>query len=173
VRDALQRLAQEGLVRAVSWRGFVVSEFSAREVLDVYEVRLALEPLAVSEAVGNYTRMNIAQLFDNCDETASTSVEDVGRLYDLNREFHSALVEPCGNRLAVRMLEQLWQMPSSLRVFHAQATLGTALKESAVEHRAIVEAIEAGETKRVVKRVREHIERARQETIEALDADGH
>ncbi len=168
VRDALQRLAQEGLVRVVSWRGFVVSDFSARDVLDVYEVRLALEPLAVSEAVGRYTRMHLAKLSDICDETADTPVEEVSRLYELNGEFHTALVAPCDNRLAVRMLEQLWQMPASLRVFHAQAALGTALKESVVEHRAIVEAVEAADADLAVERVRQHIRRAQQETIEAL-----
>ena len=168
VRDALQRLAQEGLVRAVSFRGFVVSEFSAREVLDVYEVRVALEPMAVQAATGNYSRLDIAKLTHVCDETEATDVRDVARLYALNGEFHRALVEPCANRLAVRLLEQLWQMPSSLRVFHAQAALGTALKESAVEHRAIVGAIEAGDPDVVVDRVRQHIRRAQQETIEAL-----
>lgn len=168
VRDALQRLAQEGLVRAVSFRGFVVSEFSAREVLDVYEVRIALEPTAVATATGNYTRLDIAKLKDICDETEATDVSDVARLYALNGEFHRALVEPCANRLLVRLLEQLWQMPSSLRVFHAQAALGTALKESVVEHRAIVSAIEADDADLAVERVRAHIRGAQQETIDAL-----
>ncbi len=168
VRDALQRLAQEGLVRAVSFRGFVVSEFSAREVLDVYQVRIALEPMAVAAAVPNYTRMDLARLGDICDETERTDVSDVVRLYELNGEFHQALVAPCSNLLAVRMLSQLWQMPSSLRVFHAQATLGTALKESVVEHRGILSAIEADNADLAVELLRQHILRAEQETIEAL-----
>ncbi|MCD6725872.1 MAG: GntR family transcriptional regulator [Solirubrobacteraceae bacterium] len=169
VRDALQRLAQEGLVRAVSWRGFVVSEFSARDVLDIYEVRIALEPLAVGDAVPRYTRMDVARLADNCASLAATPVEDVGRLYDLNSEFHRELVAPCDNRLLVRLLDQLWQMPASLRLFHAQAALGTALKESVVAHRGIVAAIEAGDVDLAVERTREHIRRAQLETINALD----
>jgi DNA-binding GntR family transcriptional regulator len=172
VRDALQRLAQEGLVRTVSWRGFVVSAFSARDVLDIYQIRLGLEPLAVEEALGvGYSRLLIAQLMDNCEETAAKKGDEVGPLYDLNRQFHLMLVEPCPNRVMVRMLDQLWHMPASLRLFHAQAMMADALKQSAVEHREIVEAIEADERKRVLQLVRAHIQEAQQQTIRALEGD--
>ncbi len=169
VRDALQRLAQEGLVRAVSFRGFVVSEFSARQVLDIYEIRLSLEPLAVRGAAPGYTELDIAKLNQICEATETTVVQDVPRLYALNADFHRALVAPCPNKLGVRLLDQLWQMPSSLRVFHTQAALGTALKASAKQHRLIVRAIEEGrDIDAIVALVHEHIAQAQQETIDAL-----
>lgn len=168
VRDALQRLAQEGLVRAVSYRGFTVNEFSMREVLDVYAVRLALEPLAVESAVAHHTRMTIAQMLDICEATETIRIDDIPRLYELNRDFHTVLVSPCENALFVRLLDQLWQMPTSARVFHAQAAYGSALKASAAEHRAIVEPIREKDVETAVSCVREHIRVAQQETIEAL-----
>jgi DNA-binding GntR family transcriptional regulator len=172
VRDALQRLAQEGLVRAVSFRGFVVSEFSAREVLDVYQVRLALEPLAVEQAFPSYSRMDIAKLGDLCDRMDSASDDQLSELYAINGEFHLTLVEPCPNRVVVRLLTQLWQSPSSLRMFHAQASSGAAMRESGLEHRAVLEAIESGDQKLTVKRVKDHILKAEKETIAAVqDAD--
>lgn len=170
VRDALQRLAQEGLVRAVSFRGFVVSEFSAREVLDVYQVRLALEPLAIEEAFPNYSRMDVAKLGDLCDQMDSTAEEQLAELYRINGEFHQTLTEPCPNRVAVRLLNQLWQSPSSLRMFHAQASSGAAMRESGIEHRAILEAIEGGDRKLTSRRVKDHIRRAESETIAAIEA---
>lgn len=171
VRDALQRLAQEGLVRAVSYRGFVVSEFSAREVIDVYQVRLALEPMIVGEALEHYSRMDLAQLGDICDRTEATEASAVDDLYALNGAFHRALTEPCPNRVAVRMLVQLWQLPSSLRLFHAQAALTTAMKDSVAEHRGILRAIEEGDRDLVNERISEHIRGAQQETIRALGED--
>lgn len=168
VRDALQRLAQEGLVRTVSYRGFTVNEFSAREVLDVYAVRLALEPLAVESAVAHHTRVTIAHMLDICEETERSSIDEINRLYELNCELHTTLVSPCENALFVRLLDQLWQMPTSTRVFHAQAAYGSVLKASSEEHRAIVDAIGERNTKLAVKLVREHIRSARRETVEAL-----
>ncbi|MBS1676538.1 MAG: GntR family transcriptional regulator [Actinobacteria bacterium] len=169
VRDALQRLAQEGLVRAVSFRGFVVSEFSTREVLDVYQVRIALEPMAVGEAFPSYTRMDLARLGDLCDRMQSTDVADLSDLYALNGDFHRVLVEPCPNRVAVRTLTQLWALPSSLRVFHAQASSGVAMRDSVGEHRQILAALEKGDRDLAVKRVEAHIRKAEKDTIAALD----
>ena len=168
VRDALQRLVQEGLVRAANYRGFMVNEFSAREVLDVYEVRLALEPLAVESAVPRHTRMTIAHMLDVCEATQETDAADLTNLYQLNAEFHVALVSPAENTLFVRLLDQLWQMPTSARVFHAQAAYGSVLKASSEEHRAIVDAVSDRNVKLATKLARDHIRAAQQETVEAL-----
>ena len=169
VRDALQRLAQEGLVRAVSFRGFVVSEFSSREVLDVYQVRIALEPMIVSESFPSYSRMDLARLGDLCDRMESTDVKDLALLYTLNGDFHRALIEPCPNRVAVRILTQLWALPSSLRMFHAQALSGVAMRDSVGEHRKILAALEAGDRELAISRVEKHIRKAEDDTIAALD----
>lgn len=169
VRDALQRLSQEGLVRAVSFRGFVVSEFSTREVLDVYQVRLALEPLAMREAFPNYSRTDVATMWDICDQMVATDVNEIERLYELNSEFHMRLAEPCPNEVLVRMLRQLWQMPFSLRLFHAQAHQTSAMEATDNEHRSVLEAIEAGDHKLAIKRLTAHIRTAEDDTLKALD----
>lgn len=171
VRDALQRLASEELVRAVSWRGFMVSEFSARDVLEIYDVRLILEPLAASEAVGLHSQVELAELDDNCDRAASTPPDQVQGLYELNRQFHAGIVRPCPNRLLVRMLDQLWQLPAALRLFHMQSTrdvMDGARNDE--EHRGIVAAIRDKDPDLVVQRVRAHISAARKETLVALNA---
>lgn len=170
VRDALQRLTQEGLVRTVSFRRFEVTGFSAREVIDIYQVRSVLEPFTVGASLPHYTRVTLAVLEDICDRTeAASGDDDVSLLYELNAEFHRALTEPCPNRIAVRILTQLWQEPSSLRLFHTQASLGAALKRSSDEHRLITEAIRSGNEDLVIKRVTDHILAAEQETLDALD----
>jgi DNA-binding GntR family transcriptional regulator len=169
VRDALQRLAQEGLVRAPSWRGFVVSEFSARDAVDIYEVRLALEPLAARKAVGHHSRAQIAELLDNCEDTAAVTQADIAEIYELNQRFHRGIVEPCENQVLVRTLDQLWQMPASLRMFHAQAVHSHALERTAEEHSGIVHALVDGDAALVEELVRTHIAKARDETVAALD----
>lgn len=172
VRDALQRLASEELVRAVSWRGFVVSEFSARDVLEIYDVRVILEPLAIREAVGHHSQVELAELIDNCERSDSTPSDQVQELYELNRRFHAGIVKPCPNRLLVRMLDQLWQLPAALRLFHMQSTSEVVNgHRNADEHREIIAALEARDTDLVVERVRDHIVETRKETLAALDAE--
>ncbi len=168
VRDALQRLTQEGLVRAVSNRRFEVSRFAAKDVIDIYEVRLILEPFTVRASLPHFSRITFALLEDLCDQTEATPTEDVGTLYRLNADFHRTLIEPCPNRIATGILTRLWEQPSSVRLFHTQAAQGAAMKRSAAEHRLIIDAIRTGDDDLIIERVTQHIRAAETETIAAL-----
>ena len=169
VRDALYRLAADELVRP-ALRGFVVNEFNIGDVLEIYDVRLALEPLAVEDAVGRHSRTELAELADNCDRSEATAV--VRELYELNRRFHAGVVAPCGNGLLIRMLGQLWQLPASLRLFHMQANREIVAQRTDSEHRLILEALEAKDGSLAVQRARDHIIQARQDTLAALKDEG-
>ena len=168
VRDALLRLAQEGLVHSVSWRGYIVNEFTPREIIDIYDVRLPLELVGLERAFGRHTARDIAELHEINDAIGAggTSVEE---LFELNYRFHTALVAPPGNPVLLRLLEQLWQMPVSLRMFYTQnaADSGAGM---AAEHARILEALEAGDRPRVLAEARAHIERARQTTVAWLES---
>lgn len=136
-------------------------------------MRLALEPLAISEAFPNYSRMDLAAMWDICDEMVATELTEVERLYELNSDFHMRLVEPCKNEVLVRMLAQLWQLPSSLRLFHAQAHQTSAMKATDNEHRAVLRAIEVGDRELAIERLIEHIRTAEEDTLKALgDGEG-
>jgi DNA-binding GntR family transcriptional regulator len=163
VREALLRLSQEGLVRAVSFRGFAVSPTSSREIFDVYAVRLPLELAGARPAVGKHTAAQLAELRANCEATRrATSAASVAEVFDLNRAFHMGLIAPCENQILIRMLDQLWSLPSSLRVLHQQIAVedNTVLRRSIVEHEAILEALEAKDVELVAERLTAHLEGA-------------
>lgn len=162
VRDALLRLAQEGLVKALPWRGgYAVSEFTSEEVLHIYDVRLGLEPLALRQAVGRHTRAQIAHLRDLDALIADEPQSSVAEHYQLNQQLHAGLVEPCDNDLLKRMLEQLWSMPSALRMYHHQVAGGHGVDPAGLQHDAIIDAVEAGDGDTAEARLREHLETAR------------
>lgn len=171
VRDALARLVQEGLVYPAPVRGgFIVKEFTTHEVLEIYDVRLAMEPFAARRATGEHSRAQIAEMRDINAEIESSSLESVSEQYALNERFHGLVIEPCGNEILKRMLRQLWQMPSSLRMYHFQAS-PTEHEVTVVEHAGIVEALEAGDTDRVVERVERHIIGAKQIALAHFEAE--
>src|SRR6478672_2282300 len=70
VREALQRLAQEGIARAESRRGFFVAHFSSQDVREVYDVRAALEVLAVRLARPRLTDTQLAAAQEALDTVA-------------------------------------------------------------------------------------------------------
>lgn len=169
VRDALLRLSQEGLVRAMPWRGgFTVSPFTAREVLDIYDVRLPLELLAAREATGRHSATQLAQLREINQRIVDEQDGPLLELYSLNRQLHAGIVAPSDNEVLKRMLEQLWAMPSSLRMYYVQVAAGESAQDSVSEHAAILDALGAGDGEAVVERLRHHVEVAKRHAVDLL-----
>jgi DNA-binding GntR family transcriptional regulator len=170
VRDALSRLVQEGLVYPAPVRGgFIVKEFTPHAVLEIYDVRLALEPVAARSATGNHSGAEIAEMRDLNEAIEISSLESVSEQYALNERFHGLLIQPCGNEIMKRMLAQLWQLPSSLRMYHFQAS-DEEHEITVVEHAGIIEALESGTADVVVERVEEHIVGAKQTALDHFQA---
>jgi DNA-binding GntR family transcriptional regulator len=89
VREALRQLEAEGLVVFQPNRGATVTTVSPEEAQEIYEIRLALETMALQYAITEFTDADlqpIAAILDITDQTT-----DVGRLAELNWEFHAAL----------------------------------------------------------------------------------
>ncbi len=170
VRDALARLVQEGLVYPAPVRcGFIVKEFTPHEVLEIYDVRLAMEPFAARRSAGNHSRAQIAELRDINAEIEASALESVSEQYALNERFHGLVIEPCGNEILKRMLGQLWQLPSSLRMYHFQAS-PTEHDVTVVEHAGIIEALESGDPELTVERIERHILAAKQIALAYFEA---
>jgi DNA-binding GntR family transcriptional regulator len=157
LREALGRLASEGLVRITPRRGAVVTQLSRREFIDAYQVREALESLAVRLAVPLLTDAERARLRELCDQMAQAARDDEVRLFfDLNNAFHEALVRGSRNEKLYEIHRTLVgqmvpYLPRSLE-------LRGSLEQSVEEHAAILAAIDAGDADRAAELLAEHIE---------------
>lgn len=173
VRDALIQLYQEGLVRPLPDRGgFLVTEFTAGEVLGIYEVRRALEPRAAGQAAGRHAITEVAELRQVNHDLGDPSRRTGGRdEYELNRRFHQVVVGPCQNEILKATLDRLWSMPSSLRMYNRQ--VGSLSTELIVrEHDQIVDALVDGDPEVVIRLVSEHIDGARNQALKQLERPG-
>lgn len=137
VREALRDLATEGLIRLDAHRGAVVHEIDADEFDEIYEMRLVLEPLAVRRAVARITDDEIeraSRIQDRADlET------DPGRWVELNRVFHSVLVDAGRSERLSLTLKQL-RDSSSLYVGYAIRSEPSMMAHGNDEHRQLLDA---------------------------------
>jgi len=96
VREALTRLAAEGLVELVPNRGARVSSWSAAELAGVFDLRAALEPRLTELAATRATPAEIAALEELAVAMRAAGAPGPGRdleaIVALNREFHALLV---------------------------------------------------------------------------------
>ena len=90
--------------------------------------------------------------------------------FELNREFHRRLCQPCSNRLLITLLDTVWGQQSAMRIFTYYARTDGAARTMRDEHRAIVEAFAERDAERTRDLVREHLAAARRTLLELMAA---
>jgi DNA-binding GntR family transcriptional regulator len=147
VREALTRLAAEGLVELVPNRGARVASWSVSELEGVFDLRSTVEPLLTGHAVTRARPADVAAL----DELAAAMLavglpghrQDLDALVPLNRRFHGRLVDIADQPVLATALAGAIHAPLQLRNFHAYDE--AALRRSLAHHVEIVAAIRAGD----------------------------
>jgi DNA-binding GntR family transcriptional regulator len=148
VREALVRLAREGLVEPVARSGYIVKPVTLKDVSDLFEVRLLLEGEAAALAA---TRLHNADDLRRLDELCRTSYDprdpdDVAHFVEANAKLHSTIGRAGGNDELAALLQQV--LDKLERVFYLSVALSERVAESVHEHGELVEAIAAGDAKR-------------------------
>jgi DNA-binding GntR family transcriptional regulator len=157
VRDALNRLAQEGLVEWNPGNGYAVLPLSDATISQVYEVRERLETLALSLACGRLDRVAIAKVSLLIEEMKAADPDDAAVQYELNRRFHQDMMAPCGNPLLLKILDDLWDHPASRLITREYIRGDHNVQTMVREHEAMLQATVAGDVKRLVELAAAHM----------------
>ncbi len=167
IRAALTRLAQEGLVRAQPRRGSVVAPVTLRDVAEVFELRLILEPAAAKLAAGKADIAELRRLDAVCEAGYRPGDPDSALAFlDANREFHVSVAALSGNRRLADQIGRLLDEMARMLLLGLGGRDRTG--EMAHEHRALIDALAAKDGARAEKIVRQQIEAARQMVLGAL-----
>jgi len=157
LREALGQLAAEGLVTIVPRRGAVVKRLTRQEFIDAYQVREALESLAIKLAVPRLSEREKGELHRMAEQMERAAAKaDADRFFELNRQFHARLVRASGNSKLEEVHSQL--VAQMGRLMKQSVQLRGGIEQSAAEHRAILEAVDAGDPERAAQLLEDHIE---------------
>jgi DNA-binding GntR family transcriptional regulator len=157
VREALRRLAAEGLVVLIPRQGAVVSSLSPKQFLDAYRVREALETLAVRLATPLLSETDLAALDGFQHEMRShAAAADTKAFFAANTAFHGYLVERADNADLKAMYDGL--VDRLRRYRHPSLELRGGLERSIDEHQAILDALRAGDANEAAQLIADHIE---------------
>jgi len=172
VREALSRLAAEGLVDISPNRGARVATWTVAELEGVFDLRVSLEPQLTAFAVPNASATDIAEL----DELAHRMVEvgspgprqDLDALVPLNRDFHDRLVALAGHSTLATALAAAIHPPIVRRNFSAYDA--ESLRRSLAHHLEIVAALRAADAGWARAVMTAHISNARAVMVRAATA---
>ena len=167
VRQALDWLSRDGIFMRIPRRGWRLALPTLTEIRDIYRCRLALEPLAIQQAIENITDDRIEELDQQCRlllETASTMPE-YERL-DIDMKFHLAFVDATNSRTLIEVMTPLLRKRLT---FSGEFTADHQPHTFAEEHLAVLDGIREGDANRAIKAMKAHLNRALKTYSQHLD----
>lgn len=160
VREALRRLAAEGLVRHERNRGVQVQSWSVHDLDEIFSLRSLLEPwgCALAATAGTADLDALRGLADEMDAAASRRRPDVDTITELNNRFHRTILEASGNSRLGSLVSSVVQVPLVWRTFSHYSP--AALRRSLAHHHELVDALETGDPAWAESVMRSHVRAA-------------
>lgn len=171
LREALSRLAQEGLVRADERRGFRVAPLSATDLADITRMRILLDVPALKDAIREGKddwEAGIVAAFHRLEKIESRLSDGPVVLDEewsaLHRGFHMSLIAACPSQRQLAWSASLFDQAERYRRFSARYR--KTLKRKSAEHRRIMEATLDRDSSTACLLLEEHI----QSTLQNVEA---
>lgn len=170
IREAFNRLEQEGLIKALPKRGYAVSDVTAKEIEELYEIREALEVMALRAAAKEFHKNDWIRFEQMLHIEAGQNDGHSEKLrspdFDEAHKFHEEVIRISGKET----LRQIYNMVSDkinrfqrMDLFHADRA-GTSHKE----HIEIVKLLKQGKVEEAVTATRGHIRHSKDTILNFL-----
>jgi DNA-binding GntR family transcriptional regulator len=166
IREAMGRLAAEGLITMRPRRRAEVRSLTPQELIDAYQVREALEVMAIRLATPRMATGDLSRLEGLIDEMAvQAGLGAVREFFAANTSFHELLCELSGNP---KLQEVHHRLESEIGRFQSRPlTTPASMDDAVAEHRAILAAVRLGDADRAAQLTAEHT-RARAQRLQQL-----
>ncbi|NML47868.1 GntR family transcriptional regulator [Ramlibacter sp. G-1-2-2] len=164
LREALPRLEAEGLVVLQPRKGYAVAELDPEQIREVFDLRIKLETDIAARAIKRRTPDDIAkvrQLVEQMHQTSAqrTDSEALADWFELNANFHRAMLDPAGMPHHMRAVETARGI---IEIYvRAELRLTGALNLAQDEHAELAQAFVDGDEKKFVALTREHSQHSR------------
>jgi DNA-binding GntR family transcriptional regulator len=169
VRAALARLRAERLVLAEPRRGHVIAPLTIRDVGEIYDLRLLLEPPAAAAAAGRIAPDELAHLRARSEPPLDLDDPDsVDRFMEANRAVHVSVATAGGNRRGALIVARLLDDSERARLVALRAGAGGRGLRARDEHRSLLDALEAGDGDEAARLMAAAIRAFRDELLDAL-----
>jgi len=172
IREAFNRLEKEGFITIIPRKGAAVSKVTAQSIEDIFEIREALESLAVKKSIGKISIISIIKLEKVGDNFRKfidkpTNAENCIQYLALDKIFHDLLSQNCGNKKLIELLANFQEQIYWLRnISLKRITFAGSVKE----HLAIIEALKKNDEKLIIKALLQHLERAKESSLMEINS---
>jgi DNA-binding GntR family transcriptional regulator len=166
VREALRQLEVKGLITKLPTGGYVVTYYTATDVRNVFEIRMALETLAINLACDKATQSQLDRAEECCNQYDKSLEGPHKGGVDWNNLFHEELYKACGNKQLIGTIQNLRDV---VQLKHVSQTYGIEdFRAFGTQHRRILEAVKQRDKKKAEHAVRQHLQTVCDSYIKSL-----
>ncbi|MBW1722043.1 MAG: GntR family transcriptional regulator [Deltaproteobacteria bacterium] len=168
VREALHKLALEGLVYSIPRAGYIVEEMSDQDIKDLFETRMAIEQIAARWAAQKITQNELDQLEVNLkmsDEVLRSGL--TSKMSDLDVEFHNIIYRATRSKNLFRICKNLSDYTLKYRIVLIH--LPEAAAQTKAHHQNIFNAFISRDPDKIDEAIKAHLSDARNKIIELLE----
>lgn len=164
VREALSRLTSDGLVTAIPQKGFVVTPVSAKDLIDLTEVRIETETNCLKRSISKGDLAwegRIISTYHQLSRTPLILSDDMGNVNDewtrIHHEFHDVLISACDNEWWLKIRNHMFVQAERYR--RMSVPYAKTERDVDAEHKEIMDAALARDTTAASKLLAEHLQR--------------
>jgi DNA-binding GntR family transcriptional regulator len=170
VREAVERLVDEGLLSKIPHRGIVVAAPSRAEIEEISSLRIALEQFAVERVIARLDEQHEAALVTIVRRLCEAcSRADIDRVFEYDLEFHRMLWEIAGHSLLLEMASNL-RSRISWFLYQAAHSGRLQLDHYASAHKQLLDVLRARDVAAACVAFKEHILEAQDRILSVYDA---
>ena len=160
VREAISRLEMEGFVKIVPKKGIYVTDISLNDVLQIFQTRIEIEPIAVRLAAPHLPR---EELLAFCGKFKGEA-PDIQNGFRLDTAMHLFIIEHCGNRYIIDMMHRIFD--ENTRVIISSKQNQVQIHDARLEHLDILNSLLDKDTERAIALMQSHIENCRKAALD-------
>lgn len=151
IREALNGLEKMGLAESVPYVGMKLVSLTQEDVLQIYQMRQALEPLVAEKACANITDEDLQELEKIHEDYIQIVREpelDAKKLYLQNRKFHFAIYSISGMDRVCSVIESLWDTLSFFKLIYGRDVIKNSegVDKIIAEHQSYIDALKDGDS---------------------------
>lgn len=160
VREAINRLESDGFVKVMPKKGIYVSDIQLGDVLQIFQARIEIEPVALCMAAPHLPKDELFQFRD----TFTKEFTDVQNGFRLDTAMHLFIIEHCGNRYIIDMMHKLFD--DNTKVVIASKQNQVQIHDARLEHLDIINTLIDKDFDKAAALMRTHIETCRRAALD-------
>ena len=172
IREAIRRLAADGLVELIANRGAIAVQLSLADVIHTFDVIAQLEGYSGELAAKNISNATLSELEAlQYEMMASYARRDLSSYYKLNLGIHHLINQAANNPVLSQLFTQVNARIEALRFRSNQN--GVKWEKAVEEHQEMIDALKARDSERMRKVMIQHVMNKRDVVIELLNSEAH